>query len=69
MSERFSDVGAFLNGLLTVYAYDYIDEEQILEITRDNDISDKIVQDFMQYHLELEGAEEFIRLIKENKYD
>ena len=65
MSEKFSDVGAFLNGILTVYAYDYIDEEQILEITRDNDISDKLVQDFMRYHLELEDSEEFMRLIKE----
>ena len=65
MSEKFTDVGEFLNGLLTVYSYNYIDAEQVLEITRDNGISDGIVQDFMHY-LELEGSEEFMTLIKEN---
>ena len=68
MSEKFTDVGEFLNGLLTVYSYNYIDAEQVLEITRDNGISDGIVQDFVHY-LELEGSEEFMTLIKENKDD
>ncbi len=64
MSEKFTDVGEFLNGLLTVYTYNYIDEVQVLEITRDNGISDEIVLGFIHY-LELEGFEEFMRLIKE----
>jgi hypothetical protein len=39
----------FLNGLLTVYSYEYIDEAQVLDITRDNDIPDETVLDFVHY--------------------